>query len=230
MRSCVLCCCLCGPRSVCMGEGWRGLDRGAKGRSEGALCPLRAQLTSPGPPRLGTRLTWAGPARRRPRAKPRTCQELCWGRCPLPRAINHPEKLPVSWRAPPPPAHPARTREHACTRVLRAQTHTTRRHTRHAWTPSHMTRTQTRTRTYHTQEHTLHTGSACIHITHPHHTHTNHTQAHRFHTPHNRLHTHTICVHMCTYMPAHWATHLLTRCLPGAFHPHPKLGWVGGDR
>lgn len=118
--------------------------------------------------------------------------------CLLPKAINHPEKLPVSPSVPHPCTHPHVHHMHRYTQHTRMNTHRHRMHpdTRHAPTCA-----TTRPRT-----HTVHTSSVWTHITHSHNTTHTHTPqmyhtgtqvSHHTYTTHTALRPHVyICVHI----------------------------------
>lgn len=126
--------------------------------------------------------------------------------CLLPKAINHPEKLPVSPSVPHPCTHPHVHHMHRYTQHTRMNTH---RHCMHPDTRHTPTCATTRPRT-----HTVHTSSVWTHITHSHipHTHIHHkctTQAHRFHTTHTPhiLRSDHMCTYVCTSTNVHRNTH-----------------------
>lgn len=123
-------------------------------------------------------------------------------RCLLPKAINHPEKLPVSPSVPPVPAHtlPSHTshiacrHKHKCTCTAHAEMHTMP-------PPMHMPNMQAHTPSTQALDE--------LTTTYTYHTHMIHTP-HRFYIPHTIQHT-TQTPYMCTYVHAHRNTDMQTQ-------------------
>lgn len=145
----------------------------------------------------------------------------------LPKAINHPEKLPV---IPPVPTAPTHAYTPTCTTCRHTHTHTYEHtciyhmHPRCTPFPLHAHITHART-------HTMYTGSAQTHIIHPHiphapHRHTDFT--HHAHIPRNILHSDHMCAHVHMHACAQEHTHanrdtyVCTHCCQSRSHSNKR--------
>lgn len=143
-------------------------------------------------------------------------------RCLLPKAINHPEKLPVSPSVPPVPAHtlPSHTshvacmHKHKCTCTAYTQMHTMP-------PPMHIPNVQA-----HTPSHRLWMNSP--------HTYTYHTHMPRIHHIHTPYCMNSIHVHMFTYLHAHsntdmqTETHVCVHTAVSISHPDEETNRASG--